>query len=32
MSGKVVNADSGAAEEFPEMLPEIINEGTYIHE
>ena len=32
MSGKVVNAALGAAEEFPEMLPEIINEGTYIHE
>jgi len=32
MSGKVVNADSGAAEEFPEMLPQIINEGTYLHE
>lgn len=32
MSGKVVNATSGATEEFPEMLPEIINEGTYIHE
>ena len=32
MSGKAVNADSGAAEEFPEILLEIINEGTYLHE
>ena len=32
VSGEAVNADMVATQEFPEMLPEIINEGTYLHE